>query len=218
MKTAWFCGMRPKNTLPAHGRAQASRCVQWRSWKSFLLAMCAWQNLTLSTSPVPPCMSSMNYEQYTDWAPSSCTLQLGCTAKVCAEGSTPWASPGSVGGLMGSRAHGGHQTSAVLLSHSSALLPGWAPCSLHLPLGWETPRWGWAAPKSPGALPALRRPWQALPDCDNRHNNSQESPSLWSQLMEFHPPATAFLEHLILHCQLVDSINYDKWDEVPQSW
>lgn len=141
-------------------------------------------------------------------APSSCTLQLGCTATVCAEGSTPWASPDD-----------DHQSPWWPPPLPQLrLLPGWAPCSLHLPLGWETLRWGWAAPVSPSALPALRRPWQALPDCGNRHNNSQESPLLWSQLMEFHPPATAFLEHLILHCQLVDSINYDKWDEVPESW
>lgn len=106
----------------------------------------------------------------------------------------------------------------VVTRHQLSSSPTAQPCSLPIPMGWETPRWGWAAPVSPRAPPALRRTWQALPDCDNRYNNSQESPWLWSQLTEFHPPATAFLEHLILHCQLVDSINYDKWDEVPESW
>lgn len=113
MKTAPFCGMRPQTRYLHTKELPDARYVQWRSWKSFLLAMCAWKNTTLGTSPVPPRTSSMNYEQdefCTAHSLSPVLVHVGAgmhSQGVC------W----GVGGLMGTR----HQLSSS--ARLSSLLP-----------------------------------------------------------------------------------------------
>lgn len=81
------------------GRVSCWQCVHGKTqlW-ALLLCHLAWAVWI---------MSRMNSAQHTAWVPSSCTWELGCTAKVCA----------------GCGRVGGHQTSAVLLCQAELPAP-----------------------------------------------------------------------------------------------